>query len=259
LVLAEQRGMRNRLAPPRLRGRQILAWASAHYRRTGRWPTLHSGPIPEAPGETWNAVDAALKAGTRGLRGGSSLARILSRHRGVRTRVDLPPLSYKQILAWADAHHARTGTWPNVGSGPVQDAPGENWRTLNHALQVGVRGLTGGSSLHQLLVRKRGLPRRFGRVLSEGEILRWAELHRRRSGAWPTSHSGPVADAPGETWAGVDGALRKGARGLVGATSLSRLLAAHGSEVQDQSERRRGEERRREDAAAGQANAINSD
>src|SRR5262249_31947793 len=32
---------------------QILAWADAHYQRTGRWPRRTDGPIPDAPGETW--------------------------------------------------------------------------------------------------------------------------------------------------------------------------------------------------------------
>ena len=41
-----------------------------------------SGPISEAPGETWGAVDAALQKGSRGLPGGSSLALLLADKRG---------------------------------------------------------------------------------------------------------------------------------------------------------------------------------
>jgi hypothetical protein len=63
------------------------------------------------------------------------------------------PLSESLILCWADEHHARTGQWPKVSSGPVQAAPGENWRSLNSALHVGCRGLPGGDSLARLLVR----------------------------------------------------------------------------------------------------------
>jgi hypothetical protein len=59
----------------------VLAWADAHYERTGRWPHGKSGPIPEAPGETWNAVNMALYEGHRGLPGRSSLSRLLDRYR----------------------------------------------------------------------------------------------------------------------------------------------------------------------------------
>ena len=51
---------------PPLRIKRILAWADAHYQRTGRWPSQTSGPIAEAPGETWLAVHTALRVGLRG-------------------------------------------------------------------------------------------------------------------------------------------------------------------------------------------------
>src|SRR5262249_54054631 len=81
-LLATERGHRNRKNLPPLRPRQILAWADAHRQRTGRWPTHESGPIPEAPGEPWLAVDSALGKGLRGLPGGDPLARLLGRDRG---------------------------------------------------------------------------------------------------------------------------------------------------------------------------------
>jgi hypothetical protein len=65
---------------PSLTVEQILAWADAHYERTGRWPNSRSGPIPEAPGQTWNAVNVALYLGYRGLPAGDSLGRLLDRH-----------------------------------------------------------------------------------------------------------------------------------------------------------------------------------
>ena len=71
---------------PDLRLSRILAWADAHQRRTGAWPTAQSGPIAGAPGETWRGMDEALRTNRRGLTGGSSLARLLSEHRGVRSR-----------------------------------------------------------------------------------------------------------------------------------------------------------------------------
>jgi hypothetical protein len=69
---------------------QILKWADAHRRRTGDWPTAESGPIAGAEGETWTAVDLALKAGTRGLRHRSSLFKVLAAKRGMRRHVRKP-------------------------------------------------------------------------------------------------------------------------------------------------------------------------
>ena len=98
---------------------------------------------------------------------------------------------------------------------------------MDNALRVGLRGLPGGSSLHRLLVRKRGLRDPLALPpLTEELVRRWAELHRQRTGAWPKYQAGPVANAPGETWAGLDYALRYGKRGLPGGSSLAKLLAA---------------------------------
>jgi hypothetical protein len=72
-------GMRPRGTP--LTEEMILAWADAHHERTGRWPHAASGPIPQASGETWTAVNQALGCGHRGLPGGDTLAKLLDRHR----------------------------------------------------------------------------------------------------------------------------------------------------------------------------------
>jgi hypothetical protein len=66
-----------------------------------------------------------------------------------------PALTVEQVLAWADAHHARTGDWPTRRTGPVADAPGEKWVNVDQALQGGVRGLPGGDTLARLLDRHR--------------------------------------------------------------------------------------------------------
>jgi hypothetical protein len=136
-----------------------------------------------------------------------------------------PALKVAQVLAWADAHHARAGGWPNAGCGAVGGAPGECWRRIDQALAKGLRGLPGGGSLARLLRRERGarnpadLP-----PLSEEQVLAWADAHRRRSGRWPTSYSGAVGGAAGEGWKAIDVALRSGGRGLPGGTTLARLL-----------------------------------
>jgi hypothetical protein len=142
---------------PRLSEQQILAWADRHQRRTGRWPNYRSGPITAARGESWRNVDCALRDGLRGLSGNSSLAQLLEAARGVRNRLNAPRLTVKQILAWARSHERKTGQWPTSESGPVLDAPAENWHALNLALYFGHRGLRGRSSLARLLHKHRGI------------------------------------------------------------------------------------------------------
>lgn len=107
------------------------------------------------PSENWRSADNGLRLGLRGLPGGDSLAKLLSRRRGVRNRKALPPYSVSQILRWAEAYHAKHGSWPKRSSGPIETAPGETWTAVEVALSHGIRGLPGGDSLARLLERRR--------------------------------------------------------------------------------------------------------
>jgi hypothetical protein len=228
-LLAERRGVRNRKALPPYTQEQILSWAESHSRRTGDWPSCHAGPIPEAPGETWLAVADALTLGRRGLPGGSSLAQLLEQQRGVRNIANLPDLTVKQVLTWADAYHNRTGAWPTQTSGPVEEAPEETWQALDSALRYGGRRFRGGSSLARIFDLYRGV-RNQAKLppFKEDTIVRWARAHHRRTDRWPCYTSGRVVGVPGETWRAIDSALNKGLRGLPGGSSLAKLLAARG-------------------------------
>jgi len=135
------------------------------------------------------------------------------------------PLDVEQILVWADAHFARTGKWPLATSGPIGGTLNETWAKVDRALQSGYRGLVGGSSLPRLLEERRGVRHRLHLPnLLEAAILGWADAHFSRTGAWPDQYAGPVADAPGETWRGINHALRLGYRGFAGGSSLAELL-----------------------------------
>jgi hypothetical protein len=225
-LLAQRRGVRNQADLPPLTVAQVLRWADAHHRRTGDWPTEVSGPIPEAPGEGWHAVDRALRAGVRGFTAGSSLPRLLEARRGVPNLQGRPPLTVRQILTWADGYFERHGAWPRPGSGPVQGVPGRTWVGVQAALQSGRRAFPGGSSLARLLAQRRGVRNRKDPLpLTVGRVLRWARAHGRRTGEWPGRRSGPIAEAPGETWSMVDQALRYGLRGLPQGGSQFRLQA----------------------------------
>src|SRR5438874_7343794 len=128
-----------------------------------------------------------------------------------------PEFTVARILAWADSYHARTGKWPQSESGPLHDLPGETWRRVDSALRCGLRGLPGGSSLARLLAERRNVRNRGGLPpLRQKQILAWSDAHHRRTQAWPTAESGPIPEAPGETWRAVDQALRVGVRSLPG-------------------------------------------
>jgi hypothetical protein len=226
-LLAESRPVSNVHTLPRLTIEQILAWADAYFAKTGRWPRGRSGRVADAPGETWGAVDAALFQGLRGLPGGTTVAQLLAERRGAPAIQTSRPLTFDQILAWADAHHAAAGHWPIEASGPVSGAPGETWSGLSMALANGHRGLSAGSSLARLLAEHRGArnPKGLPR-LTLTQIRAWARAYRCATGRWPTPQSGPVAGAPahGETWAAIQSALACGHRGLRGGLSLARVL-----------------------------------
>jgi hypothetical protein len=227
---------------------QILTWAAEHRVHTRRWPTRWANlrPDPRFP-VTWQEIDQALRLGLRGLPGHQSLDRLFreqaaqletmrKEHAGSRRqtrsvtagprRQPPTPLSVAEVLAWADAHHAAEGSWPNPASGPIAGVKGESWGKIDHALTHGTRGLPGGASLRRLLLEHRGpwLGTQMTRVSVE-EVLRWADLHHQEHGVWPNADSGPVDRVPGFTWAKVDALLNQGRRGLPGGSSLARLLA----------------------------------
>ena len=228
-LLAEHRGARNKRGLPRLTVEQILAWADAHHERTGSWPQTTSGPIPEAPGETWWAVNCALNSGWRGLSAGLSLNAVLARHRGVPKQIRAGTLTIEQILKWAEEYRQQMGRWPNVESGRVNGGSGPTWRAIDLALRRGENCLRGGSSLHRLLMERRGLKKRqLAPCLSVEQILAWARAHRQRTGQWPTGRLGAVHGVPGKNWHAIDAALSLGHRGLPGGTTLRQLLTNHG-------------------------------
>lgn len=215
---------------PRLSVNQILAWADTWYKRTGHWPKRTSGRIPETQ-EHWKKIDGAFKAGSRGLSGGSSLAKLLEKDRGVRrwTRTEQMKaqiLSEEQIVAWAQDHHRRTGSWPNSRSGIVLATKRNHWSSIDQVLRDGTNGLPAGSTLAKLLVKRLKIRSvRYQPRLTVQQIMTWVDAHFKRTGTWPTVQSGPIPESPGETWGSVHSALVDRKRGLKRASSLPRLLS----------------------------------
>jgi hypothetical protein len=225
-LLIEKRGARFRNCRPALTVSQILEWADAHKQRTGAWPTADSGAVAGVVGEVWGNIDQALINGNRDLPGGSSIARLLSTHRGTRNKMRLPGFTIDQILSWADAHRIATGQWPTHQSGSVAGARGETWFRVDKALRDGLRSLGGGSSLARLLTEYRGQRNHMDLPsLTVTQILDWADAHFRLTGRWPVAGSGPIEGAAGENCHAINYALIAGTRGLPGGTTLVRLLA----------------------------------
>jgi hypothetical protein len=236
----------------RLTLEQIRAWGEAHRAATGRWPGSRSGAVIGAPGQTWRHINAALYKGNRGLPGGMTLTQVFGRPYRRRPAEGWVKLSVPEILAWADAHHAATGRWPSVHSGPVRAAPFPlTWQSVETALMGGWRGLAGGQSLARLLQQERGFQPKMGpqaararqakiaelkaarggrdsrATLSVAQILEAADAYHAAMGCWPDSRSGPITGLPGETWSTVSRALVAGLRGLPGGTTLNALLKQH--------------------------------
>jgi hypothetical protein len=129
------------------------------------------------------------------------------------------------ILKWADDHYERTAKYPNADSGPVRakDAPPTmSWHKIDKALRRG----SSGRSLAALLAKHRGAVKKPPRrpLLTEDMILNWIRAFQTAKGRWPTARDGQVPDVPGETWGGIDTALRHGARGLPGGSTLAKLI-----------------------------------
>ncbi len=164
--------------PAELSVSQILAWADTFHKRFGKWPHARAGRIAGSPGENWRKVDNALRIGLRGLPGGTTLAGLLFEQRGRRHLFKLPRLTEEQILFWADRHRKRTGRWPKQKSGPVLDRPEETWASISDDLRSGRRGLAGGSSLADLLFRRRGVRHHLiSPRLTLEQILAWADAY----------------------------------------------------------------------------------
>jgi len=135
--------------------------------------------------------------------------------------------SVQQILAWADAHHQRTGRWPSPKGKRTLAGNGWSWAAIDHIIQRRGCGIDGVRTLVQLLQLRRGA-RNLKRLerLSQAKILRWADEFYHRTGRWPIRPDGPVLPGSHETWSTVDVALRVGRRGLPGGSSLAQLLLA---------------------------------
>lgn len=83
-LLRDARGVWDARGSRRLSESLVVLWAREHQQRTGRWPVTTSGAVLGKPGETWAAIDMALRNGRRGIAERTSLSRLLAARFGAR-------------------------------------------------------------------------------------------------------------------------------------------------------------------------------
>ena len=129
----------------------------AFFHERGCFPSLTTDECAAGLGIKWRSVDIYLRTGQRGLPGGSSLPIEVD---NIRKRLNrsprVVPLSLDQIHAGIRAYQQRTGHWPTVTSGLIEEL-GINAETLNTRLAEGKVGLSGNSSLHRKSATSRTL------------------------------------------------------------------------------------------------------
>ena len=221
--LAKHRGVLGHISVmPDLTDARILEWADAFFAQRGYYPAI-AERTPPAPGESWARIDAALRSGSRGLRGKRSLWGVLKKYRGVQKTARNTDLSEEIIIGLADVFFKKHGRWPDQKSGAI---PGrtENWKSIDQALRAGFRGLEPGGSLAQLLEKHgRKISAMNRERLSLRRVREWGAAYQMHHGAPPNKRSG-IVEGTDENWAAIDQSLRVGTRGLPGGSSLHRLF-----------------------------------
>lgn len=222
------RGLTERLrnasgAPLTIKG--IVNWIRTWREENKKNPTVLSGNIPGTD-ETWAGIDQALSKGSRGLAGGSSLAKLIEQVFGDRNMASLPTLSRKVLSKWvSDWRKSNNGKYPNKNSGAIPGTNGETWANINAAIVDERRGLVGYRSLADFVHREFGARLRYRLPdLSVPGIVVWLESHWQIEGEFPSRNSGDIPGTDGETWGSVFSAAHNGRRGLTRGYGVTRII-----------------------------------
>jgi hypothetical protein len=142
---------------------QIVRWIRLFHEKEGRWPSQYDlavwdrtdlGEWVLVANESWKRLDTIIRLGCRGMKGlkGSSLPALRRRH-GL-----TDDFTESQIRGWVRLFREKEGRWPSNSDRTIWDkddqgrwsvVQGENWRIVDAAFRLGLRGLKGfrGSSL----------------------------------------------------------------------------------------------------------------
>jgi len=196
---------------PDLSLREITRWVKNHRARTGRWPSVLSGSIPESPGDNWLGVNNALINGHRGLPAGLTLSKFLQANFDRKPGKQALHFSHRKVLSWAKEYHRRHGKWPTRAQSTVVGAPqGVTWGTVRNALNRDRRERGDGLTLASIINRHRGVSD-SGRMpkIDRRTLLRWADAYHEATGKWPSGNTRRWKSIP-VSWAAVDEAVRSG-------------------------------------------------
>lgn len=230
---------------------QLIRWIQLFHEKEAKWPRINDQHVWEraadgswmiVANESWEALNATLRKGTRNLTAfrGQSLSKFRHSH-GLCTE----DLTEERILRWVRLYQEKTQSWPVQTSPTVWDRSpedqrwialdSESWAKLHQALAGGHRGLPGGSSLSQLR-HKHGL---CDIGLHPDRIARWIQFFYDKEGRWPHNADPTIWErsaqdgwqaVPRETWRKIDTALTLGLRGLamLKGSSLTKFRFARG-------------------------------
>lgn len=234
-----QRGLGLQSTPLSL---DLIKRYTEHYRNAhnGALPNHDSGTVtdPSArPGETWKAIDTALRNGTRGLPSNApkSLAKFLDREYSEQRKVN-KLLTIELIRKHVEFHRAtNNGAFPTSQSGLIKSPeapPGDTWGAIDSALRLALRGIPADSpkSLAAFLdqefpdeIRGKAFSkprssRARSKLLSQSTLRAYIDHYRvNNQGKFPKKNSGLVlhpSASPGDTWEAIDNALKRSLRGL---------------------------------------------
>ena len=199
----------------------IWGWMKLYFITNGKYPSVKTNESPET-GEEWRNIDSSLRIGNRGLRGGSSIAMLKSQRTGVKSVRRTSMLKESIVFRWMKRYCKEKGHWPRQSSMELSPE-GSTWCSVNSALQVGVRGLAGGSSLKKLRLKFNGLDKP---QLTEDNIFEWMKEYFEENQKWPLADSKETIH--GRSWRYINKCLKEGKQGLTGGSSFIKLILKHG-------------------------------
>ena len=200
----------------------------AYQRVHGRLPKCHTpGEVPGLPGETWSRIDGALCGNRRGVDkwpvSYRSIADFQAKVFGTRNIMDLDDLDAEKVedamAAYRDAHGGGLPEYDTPGE--VSGLPGEKWLGIDYALRRRKRGTdkwpTRYDSLADFKAKVFGTRNKKNLDALEHEEVKdaMAAFRDAHGGDLPTSQTpGEVPGLPGETWLGIESALKVVGRGV---------------------------------------------
>ena len=135
----------------------VVNWVKKYKDKYGKFPHHASGKVEFADEDiTWSALEACLINGWRGLPKNTSLSKLIAEQFNVINRSNTKKYSNNIIRKWIERHYKEYGYYPTKRSGVIEWASeyGYNlvtWDAIDRALRVGVKGLSGGSSLSNFI------------------------------------------------------------------------------------------------------------